>query len=227
MNKTIKLLFLIFFSGSISAQMNGTGDEDVNIFTDGESNLSMVTFKIPETITKGNIYLFPKWVDGARLLTKTDKKYNIIGLNYNILSGNFEIKISKDSIFKLDSKYIKQINVKGSVFKKFNIKGNDNSFVEVLYESENILFLKKFNIRLLRGKFNPLDGTKSPDRYHIYYNFYYSKNGISYKIRLNKKNILPLFKEKHYVIMNDVKKNKLSFKNTDDLVKIFKFYEAL
>lgn len=223
----MRLLLLIFFSGSMYAQILGTGDEDVNVFTDSESNLAMVTFKEAIIITEGNVYLFPKWIDRARLLTKTGKNYTIIGLNYNIQSDSFEVKISKDSIFKIDSNNIKEINANGSVFKKNDIKGIDNSFVEVLYESENISLLKKYNLRLLKGKLNPLDGSRTPDKYQIYDHFYYYQNEMIKKIRLNKKNILPLFKEKSSIIEDYVKKHKLSYKNDYDLAKMLKFYEAL
>jgi len=224
--KIFGLLF-IFCLANTFAQSSSTGDEDVVLITDGEGVItSGFTTKAPEVITKGNVYLFDNWVDKAQLFTKNKKKYIITGLNYNIKSDNFEIKMPNDSVFILDGNYIDHLNIKGTVFKKENVRNNVD-FYEILLKKENISLYKKHKVRLIQGKFNPLDGSQQPNRYYKYFEYYLIKSDQSKKVNLKKKEIVSFLSDKSDDIKNYTKKNKLSYKNEKDVVKILTHYESL
>ena len=226
MSKRVILIFLFItfrISYGYAQNTNSSGDNEVNIFTNGDNHLTRVTFKRENSAIQGNIYLFPKWIESGKLLTKTEKKYTLLNLNYNVLSDNFEFKISKDSIFRLDSDYIQQINISGAIFRKYNVKVLKNHFVEVLFENYNVLLLKKYDIRILRGSLDPLNGEITPDKYHIYSEFYFLQDNIPTKITLNKKDVISLFREKSHLVRNYAKKNGLSYKKEKDIINILQF----
>lgn len=224
----ISLLLIVFEVYSVYSQNNNSsGDNDVNIFTNGDNHLTRVTIKRENSAIEGNTYLFPGWVENGKLLTTTDKKYTLLNVNYNVLNDSFELKTAKDSIFRLDSNHIAQIDISGSVFRRYNLNGIENHFAEVLFENQKILFLKKYNIRLVKGSLDPLNGEVTPDKYHIYIEYYFLREKVPTRLNLNKKNILSLFKEKSHLVKNYAQKNGLSYKREKDIINILQFSTSL
>jgi len=225
--KKISLLLIFIFSLTLTyGQTSSNGDEDVKIYIDGESNLNYATFK-ETVVTKGNVYLFPKWVDNAKLYTRSNKKYVITGLNYNLKKDNFEIKMPNDSVFILDGNHIDHLNIQGSIFKKENIEKTGNEFYEVLLKDSKISLYKKHKVRLIPGKMHPLNGTQEPHRYHKYYEYYVIQNDKPSKIALRKKHITSLVQDKLDLVKDYTKRNKLSYKSEKDVVKLLKYYKTL
>jgi len=218
---------------NLYAQATGTGGEDVKLFVDGgidsSGDLTMVTTKELMPITIGNIYLFSEWVNNVELALKTNKRLIIRNLNYNIQKDKFEIKISKDSVFTLDSNYIDYIVVEGRNFKKLEQVINSKGFYEIVFFGNNFSIVKKNNLRLIKGKLNPLDGSVEPNKYYAYQDYYLNRdNNRLIKFNLKRKAVLSLFKEdKEKKLINYVNKNRFSYKKEKDLIKIFKYVDSL
>ena len=229
------LVILLICSGThMHAQSSGQDSEDqsVSLFFDGNYNdgvgsLSTALIKESTPITIGNVYLFKKWVNNAKMVSTTNKEFKIIGLNYNIEKGKFQIKISKDSVFTLDSNYIDHILVNNRNFIKLDQKNNSNGFYEMIYDGKNISFVKKAGLRLIKGKLNPLDGSISPNKYHKFYTYYISKDNTLTKIKLKKKAIAPFFKDSMSKVNTYVKRNNLSYKKEKDVMQILSYLDTL
>jgi len=227
--KLLFLIILIICFGGLYAQTSG--DENVAIYFDGGDKgtgiLSSVTIKEPIPITVGNVYLFKEWVKGAELFSTTNKKYKIIGLNYNIQKGKFQIKISKDSVFTLDSNYIDHIIINKRIFRKLDSDANSKEFYEIVFSGKDFSIVKKNNLRLIQGKLNLLDGSIEPNKYYTYQEYYLNRNGRLVKFNLKRKAVLSLFEEKATPLSNYAKKNRLSYKKEKDVIKMFKYFNTL
>ena len=223
------IIVLLVFIKCIHAQTGSTGDSNVEIFIDGESNLSMMMIKNQPSInnTLEKTYLFKEWVDGAKLYTKGKKEYTIRGLNYNISNNVFEIKISKDSVYILDSNYIDSIRYKESIFIRNDSDDKFKGFYEVLFTGKKISLFKKHKLKLIRSKTNPLDGTVEPNKYYLYGQYYVFSNQNLKKIKLKKKVVLSLLLSKSKEVQKFVLNNKISYKKESDVIKILEFYDSL
>ena len=222
----LTVIILLSLILSTSAQTGSSGDEDVRLYIDGTSQLSVANFTNPGIPTKGDVYLFSDWVNGAKLYTKNKQRYIISGLNYNIKKEVFEIKRSKDSIFTLDSNSIDHLNINGSIYKTEKV-ADDETFFEILLKKEELSFLKKNTIRLIVGKMNPLNGIQEPNTYYKSYDYYLIQDGESKKIKLKKKDLNSVFDTQSNIMKQYVKENSLSYKDEKDVIKIFAHYSTL
>lgn len=172
----------------------------------------------------GTIFLYEKWNNRGLLYSSKDT-YQMNKLNYNVLNDNFSIELSKDSIFTLNTNMIDSLRINQNLFVKkfFNSK---DTFFESLYSSSKASLLKKYFIKELQGRYNPLDGKEPPIKMVIKYDYYLVKDKL-YKVNNSKKIISDYLNDKSKKLNEFVKKNKLSLKKEEDLVKVFEYYNNI
>lgn len=217
----LKFSFLLLFL--VSTGMFGQKSLSHIYSSDGDINKKQ-SFPLKDSF-EGDVYLFDKWDKKGYIYTDANS-FSTIGLNYNIKSGYFEIKVSKDSIFVVTPNEIKSIKVEGNTY-KYDIF-NNKKYSQVLFESPKISFYKNFTLIVKRGSYNPLNGNSTPneftpkEKYGIVMNMLPTEN-----FSLNKKNILKMLFSQKDKIESYIKQNKLSYKKENDIVKIFQYYNTL
>ncbi len=226
MRNTFLIVFMIL-SSVCSAQPTVTPEENVTLFVDGgidgTGDLTSVTTREAEPVTIGNVYLFPSWINAAQLYTSTKKEFSIDNLNYNVKTDNFEIKMTKDSVFILKPSYLEQITLQGKTFKYYTTSSTSKGFYEILYHGQNLSLLKKYYVRLIQGKLNPLDGSISPNTYYVSHKYFIKRDTIFSKLDNKKKSLLAAFPKKEKQLKSFIKKNKLSPKKEEHFIRIFKY----
>jgi hypothetical protein len=177
---------------------------------------------------EGNIYLFPKWEGRYEVYVTEKKGYSLSNLNYNVKTNILESKISKDSVFQFDIDKINFIKHDSKKYKLYKIRETNELFQEI-YLSDNVLFLKGFNVVLKKGTINPLTLEYiQKDKYSINEKFYLKLNNKNFiELSLNKKDILKLMEDKSSRVEKYASDFKLSFKSEIDLFKIFQYYDTL
>lgn len=166
----------------------------------------------------GNPFLFSEW-NRPGVVYSGENAYPLKEMNYNILSDDIVILRSKDSVFTFNKVKIDSFSIHTKRFKKYN-----TSFYEVLYNGSEISLLKKYDVEIIEGMFNPMDGTKEKSRFKTVDDFYIEKEKSVVKFIPSKKSITSIFKDKSPSVKKFIKQNKLSLKKENDLIEIFKFY---
>ncbi len=194
---------------------------------DGDSSGSIGMFISKPNDIEGDVYAFPNW-ENIGVIMADKRKFSLPNINLNIKTNNFESKFSKDSVFVFDIANIDHVLINNKKFESFTyLKNGSNRILEIIYDGDDYKMLKGYEVHLKKGKQDPLGIRKAVDKY-VTTNTYYLKMGNDInKIRLQKKIILPLFKNKVNSVNSFVKKNNLSYKNEKDLVKMFKYYDTL
>ncbi len=211
--------FLFFVSSSVFAQKALSN----LISSEGDMN-GKVRFELRDNFS-GSAYLYDKW-DKSGLIYTTAEIYLVAGINLNIESGQFEIKVSKDSIFKIEQIAIDSVKIDNDTFKYDVLK--NKKFSQVLFESNKVSFYKTFTLVVKQGTYNPLNGNTTPNTYSPKEKYaIFFKQEILSNFNLNKKNILNLFLNESNLIEAFVKQNKLSYNKESDVTKILKYYTTL
>ena len=177
---------------------------------------------------EGTHYLFPEWKGKFKVFTSEKFAYSVESLNYDILSKNLETKISNDTIFKFDSSKIYLVDTGYNNYKFFTVN-NKKELCQVLFSSDKIIFLKGFDIDILKGYFNPVTQQyEGNDKYKIYYKYLFKVSKSEFVIiDLKKKSILKLLGDKSILVEKYASEMKLSFSSEKDLCKIFQYYDSL
>lgn len=181
-----------------------------------------------DSSNKGSLYLFPKWEGKYEVYVSEKEGYSFSNLNYNVITNMLESKISKDSVFQFDVEKINFIKHGAKKYKLYNIHESKELFQEI-YVSENILFLKGFNVVFRKGAINPLTlDYVQKDEYSVSEKFYLKLKNLNFiELSLNKKSVLRLLGDKAFQVERYASALKLSFKSEPDLFKIFLYYDTL
>ena len=167
-----------------------------------------------------DLYAFTKWSNEGTLFLN-GKSYRFSNINFNVSSNSFDSRISRDKLFTFKSSEIDSVLINDLLFKKIG-----NTFYEVLVENGDNLFLKKHDITFQHGIENRLGGnTLGKTKTLIAFN-YLVKAGEKFKrVELNKSSIIGLLENSNEreSLLNFVKKEKLSYKKVNDVIRIFKF----
>ena len=177
---------------------------------------------------EGSVYLFPQWEGKYEVYLSEKEGYSFSNLNYNVKTNLLESKISKDSVFQFDVGKINFIKHGSRKYKLYNIRETKELFQEI-YVSENIIFLKGFNVVLRKGTINPLTLEYiQKDQYSVNEKFYLKFKNINFiELVLNKKSVLKVLGDKAFQVERYASDFKLSFKSEKDLFKIFLYYDTL
>ncbi|WP_435263749.1 hypothetical protein [Tenacibaculum sp. nBUS_03] len=170
---------------------------------------------------KGSFYLFNSWNNSSTILSKTGKKYYINNINFDLDEEKFLSEISKDSV------YIYQNIESITVNKRLFININEQYFEKIV--DGKLSVIKKYSGKLKKPVTNKMTNQQvKPAEYIKIINYYtYIDNQKLEKIKLKKSNISKLINDKKGQINAYIKKNKLSYKEESDVIKIINFYNSL
>jgi len=181
------------------------------------------TFDLNEdTEVSGNRFLFETFKHSGILIPNNDSnRYKIKdNINIDLVNKHFIAKISKDTIFifsSLNKAIINHITYlkKDNKILKEKFKGAKTS----LYQD-----ISKYKTKPVKDPVSHEIITNSKwDNVHK--KFYLLKDNELTKIKLNKKSVLNIFQNKQNLVKTYVKKNKLNYKNIDDIVRIFNHFK--
>jgi len=218
--KNYLLVFSFFSTFFINAQeleaqsSVGTVTSMQDIFTKHLKNST-------EQEVSGSPFLFSSW-NNSGVLYYEGNSYALKKLNYNILSDDIGTLKGVDSVLTYEKVKIDSFSVSKKMFKKYL-----DSFYEVLSDGSKTSLLKKYEVSIIDGMFNPIDGTKEKSRFKITDDYYKIINNDIVKFYPSKKSVLNSFKEYDIEMNKYIKQNKLSFKKEKDLIQIFDFYNQL
>lgn len=167
-----------------------------------------------------DLYSFPRW-NNHGIIFLDHKAYSLSNINFNVTTNSFESRINKNKLFSFKSAEIDSVSINDLLFKKIG-----NSFYEVLFENGNNLFLKKHDITFQKGVENRLGvGRLGKTQTLIAYNYLIKYGDIFKRVELNKSSIVGLLaNDKDKDALEDfVKKENLSYKKVNDIIKIFQF----
>ncbi|KAA1245707.1 hypothetical protein [Aquimarina sp. RZ0] len=173
---------------------------------------------------EGSVYLFDSWKNKTTI--KIDKKnYTFSNFNFNIDKEEFMSQIEGDSIYIFDFKNIDKIIINGKEFKSFyNPIEKKEKIFQVIYETTDFSILKKYSLKIVEGSPNPMLN-RSKDKI-LKIETYIMRQGNTFTpFKLKKKYISNLVKKNIAIsaLEDYVKSNNLSYKNENDLKKIFDY----
>lgn len=160
----------------------------------------------------------------ADIQMNTENLITLSSVNYNVLKDEFYYKDLEGNFFTLPIQNgIKRIIIGKDIFENVS-KDAVFKIMQVLYKDDAIGFYKNYFIEnehnnAPRTVFN---ATKK-ESYKIGYSYYIQRNYITQEIRLIKKDVLNLFhsKDEKKAAKAYMKDNDLSFRNEDDVKKLF------
>ncbi|SHI63892.1 hypothetical protein [Flavobacterium haoranii] len=219
----MKKFFLLVFCISFSVVFS---QDTTNFRTQSTGDLLTSGFWIPASSInkniKGSNYLFEKWENFANIYSDNGNVFRITNLNYNIKSKKLEAKISNDSVFQFNTEGISKVRIMNSTFKLI-----DSEFMKELMTGKVGLYIK-YSLKTKDAVFNPLTHDElTPEEIIKVENYLIQVEGKSFDIKLKKGDILKFLKDKEKEVKDFVKRNKLSFSNEKDVVKILGYYNSL
>lgn len=219
----MKKFFLLVFCISFSVVFS---QDTTNFRTQSTGDLLTSGFWIPASSInkniKGSNYLFEKWENFANIYSDNGNVFRITNLNYNIKSKKLEAKISNDSVFQFNTEGISKVRIMNSTFKLI-----DSEFMKELMTGKVGLYIK-YSLKTKDAVFNPLTHDElTPEEIIKVEDYLIQVEGKSFDIKLKKGDILKCLKDKEKEVKDFVKRNKLSFSNEKDVVKILGYYNSL
>jgi len=174
------------------------------------------------------------YINNDFLPAKMQEDDKIYSLRFNAYFDEMEV-LKNNEEFSLQKRFNRPITFLGSnkiyqVF-EYNHQGKETKgYFVVLMKGEKINLLLQEKIKYIAevepktgyDKYKPPSLIRTKDKFFIAF-----KNNTTKEIPRKKKDFLSLFSSKSKDVENYMKKNKLSFKNADDLVKIFNYYDSL
>lgn len=230
-------LFSVAFAFSQKSEIISTGTSASNMysgitFSAGTNNGIWIKSHPSKTKVEGSNYLFNNWANMASIYTIDNKGYKIPKVNFNVKFNRFEANLSdgsKDSIFAFNSKTIDKVVIGNQEFVKKVVEGKgSNYFLELIQRGDKISLLKSYNATLISGNVNPMTQKKlTDDKISINFIYYIDRNGKLEDIKLKKSTVLKLMSDKNGELKTFINENKLSFKEEDDIKKIFNYYNSI
>ena len=224
----VTLLFtsFVYSQSSTSTNVSDNNTQTLLSITGGPNGSSgsrsygtPMRFVNPPRTVDGSIYLFEDWKNYPVIIkSKDNKTFTLDNVNFNLRTNRLVTKISQDSIFVLNMKQIDNINILGKVFKKIDSEIGSRVF-EVIYESDKVSILNFHSVKLVEGSVNPMLSRKNDKLIHKEVYYLLNDSGIT-EFRLKKKFILESFannEAEKKSLLKYYSKNKLSFKNLNDL----------
>lgn len=217
----------LFFLQFALAQNEETSDRtDVNNYLVNSAGGQMPTLEPFNKDIEGDYYLYDKWDNYAKIYTN-GKSLKLNSFNYNLYRDMVETKIASDSVFSFNSSAIDSIVVNNRTLKTVRASGEAGaSFAVVLYENKGYTFFKKFSTKIRKAEVNPISGGFDfADRIEKIPAYYLSKpEGQIREIDLKKRDILRALDLDKSELKKFTKKNNLSVKQEEDVIKIVEHF---
>tara|TARA_R110000868_G_scaffold21640_12_gene89892 strand:- start:40549 stop:41205 length:657 start_codon:yes stop_codon:yes gene_type:complete len=198
--------------------------------------LSAMEVKEAQTITKtksveGSPYLYKNWYNEAEVY-HNHKVYKFNSFNYNVYAERFEAKVSEDSIFIINPRYIDKIVIKDRPFKRYlDPEFQRNSYFEEIAKTDDFEIVRKYFTKIREADINPLtkvqEGSSKLIQHEMYYLIYRENQDLK-RFKLKKSSVLKLIDKNYY---NDIKsfknRNRLKYNNIEDVAKIIQYYNTV
>lgn len=218
------LLFFIIFIGLVPAHSQerrtagqvGSANDVIGGFFRKSS------YTVDGKVVEGSRFLLPNWENQGEIYAR-GKVLKLTNLNLDLSTDEFSQMKQNDSIFIFEKSSIDSVKLNNRLFKPNQAGKMD----EILSEGEKASLIKRYEVEIIEGMFNPTDGTTKPSRYKIIENYAVVQNGISRKVSLNKKNLADIFGNDKGSIEKYIKDNKLSYKEESDMIRVFNYYNTL
>jgi len=165
-------------------------------------------------------YMFPKWNNNGVIFVDR-KMYGIGNINFNITTNSVDSRITQDKLFMFQSSAVDSISINNRLFKRVG-----TLLYEVLFEGQNSTLLKKYDIKHTEGYEGRtgVGANQGPSQTSVVFRYSVVKPGKRMEnIELNKKSILEIFENKRDVLEGYAKKEHLSFRKEEDIVKMLNF----
>lgn len=178
----------------------------------------------------GTPYLNEAFEEGSLIYKR--KLYTNFRLRYNVYEGYFEYE-TDDGIMYFDPHYT-EVDTVWLAGEKYiflaHEKGNTetSSYMSVKYKGINTVLLSWVETILIEAEEGDGYSAFKPARFDIRpEKFYVSINNNTAKELKNKKSISHAFPDHEKELLNFIKKEKIKFKKTEDLVALCKYYNSL
>ena len=223
---SITLFYLLLF-----VSINAFSQQTLTFSGSGETNFKSGYFTkyIPGDDYKfieGNPYLFEKWSSGIIKL-ESGANLKMESCMYDLYKERLMFLQDENPLYFSNPEDIDRFTVGSSEF--INLKNeNNNDFYEILVEGSDLIFLKKYNCDIIKGKETNGITQATKDKFKITNNYYLNKGDVQLaKVKIKEKDILKLLIDKEQEVKKYILDNNLNLKNESDLVEIFKFYSTL
>ena len=175
----------------------------------------------------GSPYLVDDFLDSKIYFSK-DSVFEI-KLRYNIYDNTMEFKHNKVVFSFTNPEIIYKIDLSGNNFIYYydKNKNKNSSYFQVLAEGKCYLLAKKRVKYEQEGKGDGIIDAKPAHFANLKDEYFLSiKGNVPVRIK-NKKTLIKTLNNKSSEISKFIKKEKISHKNIDDLIKLVKFYNSL
>lgn len=186
---------------------------------------------------EGTLYYFTEWQLGQVYPKDRTAKYDKVEeylINYNGYSKSFEIR--KDGQFiPLDKQYYDKIEIQlivGDELKTLVFKTNahptiPNRFMRVVFEGTNFEIVQDYQVRLSQRKKQTYAKKDILKAFIKSPKYYLVQNNKAQYVKLKKRHLLSLFKEKKSTMKKFAKKNHMKLNSENDLISLLGYYESL
>ncbi len=227
MNKVFYLLFLLHFVSVNLFSQDQTYDllrvfEDYNLSKIGQSGYNFEY--------EGTPYLFDEELKTI-IVMSNDVIQEGVPLRYNAYDDRVEMKV-KDQYYILEPRYLIEANIDGHVFvHRMYAKGESNiksSYFERLNENDKCTLYMNHNVEFIDAKKPGAYADPKPAMFvKRLADFYISTDdGLLQKVG-NKKDFLELIPDQQEEVAVYIKKNKIKFKKSEDLLELVNYYNSL
>jgi hypothetical protein len=158
--------------------------------------------------------------DNNGIIYVNSKSYYLNNIDFNITTNTFESRIKRDQLFSYNGDAIDSVSINGLTFKK-----EGNYFYEILYEDNNNLLLKKYDLKFKPGVVNRIDGSQGKPVVSVT-NKYLLKSGKTiHVIELDKKGILSLLEseQEQSEFEKFVDNENLSYRDEEDTIEMIEY----
>lgn len=181
----------------------------------------------PKIEIQGNKFLTKKWDNRATIRTLSGKQITVSNVNYELEEGTFALQGS-ESIFLIDGSKYNEIIFNGTSFKHlYNPLSKQNRYYEVVGGNDDFTLIKDNYLAVREsGANNPGYGQKIEKAYVAKTRYYIMKKDSFKEFVPKKSTVLSLLSNSDQVATY-AKKNKLSYRKSEDLKRIFDYNQGL
>ncbi|WP_156888597.1 hypothetical protein [Christiangramia echinicola] len=192
-------------------------EEEMDVNNTMRNSNWIVGRKVKNQVREGSTYINKDWSSAQIYLT--GRKLNLLQVNYNIEKDAIEFLGVKDSLYAFTGNNIDSLKINGKLL--IPISKDGSRFEELLYSHNDFMFYKSFETKTYKQSINPLNGRyDGPDRIRVVENYYFSENGKSELITLNKRNILKYFDDQKQEVKKITKDENWSLRKEGEVIKL-------
>ena len=211
------LTFLTVFICSNSVFSQDLNEEEMDVNNTMKNSNWIVGRKVKNQDREGSTYINKDWSSAQIYLT--GKKLNLEQVNYDIEKDAIEFLGVKGGLYAFKGNIIDSLKIDGKLLMPISKDGS--RFEELLYSHKDFIFYKSFETKTYKQSVNPLNGRyDGPDRIRVVEKYYFSENGKSELITLNKRNILKYFDEQKQNVKKITKDENWSLKKEEEVIKL-------